>query len=530
MDTSESGSTRRQFLRAVPVAVTAGVAGCGGQSGDDETTAPTTEQGTPGPTAETPAETTVEPPDPPNIERQVVERDRAAVTFISRVVTGRAISPAYTVDDAVDTDLLGVWSFENEQLTFDSDRKYAWQVNGQTSTGVWAAVGNVLALEADDGTTRRYRYGFEQQSGTEYLQLFQDGEQIIGYAIDERFEDERGPVKKARDLVVREDPDDDSTVSDELESRSRGSGFVVSPDGYIITNSHVAIEENPAETLEVSFANDLLTVLRESLADRDDLSEEEKDQIESYGFEEFWSYVEEHSQITDVDTEVNALYGRATPTDDLEVASWEARVVDAGQFSTTVDGEQTVGKDVALLKVDETGLPTVPLGDPSSVATGDEIFVIGYPALGTDDIFEDRSVTLEPTLTSGIVSQRRQLKSGIDSIQTDAALNGGNSGGPMYNSDGEVIGIATFKQQDPRIDDVNFGLPIDVATEFMNTYGVSNSTSEVHRTFKEGLDAYWRGNCETVRDRMNAVLDEQPNHPYAGEYIEDCNNGDAPGQ
>jgi len=96
--------------------------------------------------------------------------------------------------------------------------------------------------------------------------------------------------------------------------------------------------------------------------------------------------------------------------------------------------------DIAVIKVNRTNLPTAVLGDSSTVKTGQIVFAIGSP------------FGLENTLTMGIISAvgRREVIPGVgrtrfypDLIQTDAAINSGNSGGPLVNARGEVIGINT---------------------------------------------------------------------------------------
>ena len=92
-------------------------------------------------------------------------------------------------------------------------------------------------------------------------------------------------------------------------------------------------------------------------------------------------------------------------------------------------------RDLALLKVDASNLQTLSLGDSSSVGVGDPTYAIGNP------------FGLDHTLTTGIVSAlQRQLQAPdgatiSGAIQTDAALNPGNSGGPLINADGQVIGV-----------------------------------------------------------------------------------------
>jgi len=90
--------------------------------------------------------------------------------------------------------------------------------------------------------------------------------------------------------------------------------------------------------------------------------------------------------------------------------------------------------DLALLKVDATGLPVIPLGDSTALQVGEPVMAIGNP------------FGLEQTVTTGIVSATgRVIGSGPydNFIQTDASINPGNSGGPLINARGEVIGINT---------------------------------------------------------------------------------------
>src|SRR5262249_27085522 len=90
--------------------------------------------------------------------------------------------------------------------------------------------------------------------------------------------------------------------------------------------------------------------------------------------------------------------------------------------------------DVALLKIEATGLPVIPLGDSTALQVGEPVMAIGNP------------FGLEQTVTTGIVSATgRVIGSGPydNFIQTDASINPGNSGGPLINSRGEVIGINT---------------------------------------------------------------------------------------
>ena len=175
-------------------------------------------------------------------------------------------------------------------------------------------------------------------------------------------------------------------------SAASGSGFVLTQDGFIVTNYHVIEEaaENDSVTITVSFQNG-----------------------ESYN-------------------------------------------------AKLVGGEQ--GNDVAVLKIEATGLQPVTLGDSDGLAVGQTVMAIGNP-LGE----------LTFTLTDGLVSALDRLittsMGTMNMFQTNCAINSGNSGGPIFNSYGEVIGIATAKYgsststSGASVEGLGFGIPInDVKT------------------------------------------------------------------
>lgn len=166
------------------------------------------------------------------------------------------------------------------------------------------------------------------------------------------------------------------------EGTSSGSGFIISTDGYVVTNCHV-VEGATAVTVTVSTGD---------------------------------------------------------------------------EYEATIIGSDSVN-DVALLKVEASGLPAVKIGSSDKLAIGDMVCAIGNP-LGS----------LTATLTVGYVSGKdRQVttdNSTINMIQTDAAINSGNSGGPLFNMYGEVVGITSAKysgttSSGASIEGISFAIPID---------------------------------------------------------------------
>ncbi|MFO1217832.1 MAG: Do family serine endopeptidase [Burkholderiaceae bacterium] len=130
------------------------------------------------------------------------------------------------------------------------------------------------------------------------------------------------------------------------------------------------------------------------------------------------------------------------------------KLSDRREFAAKVLGSDA-STDVAVLKIDAKGLPTVTLGDPRAMQVGDWVLAIGAP------------YGFEQTATQGIVSAKGRSLPGdstVPFIQTDAAVNPGNSGGPLFDAAGRVVGInAQIYSQSGGFQGLAFAIPVDVA-------------------------------------------------------------------
>ena len=140
---------------------------------------------------------------------------------------------------------------------------------------------------------------------------------------------------------------------------------------------------------------------------------------------------------------------------------YEAKIV--GKDETT---------DLAVIKIDKTGLPAATLGNSDSIQVGEFSMAVGNP-LG-----------MESSVTAGIISAaNRTITSdgkNYTVIQTDAAINSGNSGGALVNSKGEVIGINTLKLSGTGVEGIGFAIPINSTVEI---YEQLISDGKVKRPF-----------------------------------------------
>ena len=110
------------------------------------------------------------------------------------------------------------------------------------------------------------------------------------------------------------------------------------------------------------------------------------------------------------------------------------RLADRREFEAELVGSDPLS-DVALLKIDASGLPTLKLGDSNSLRPGEWVVAIGSP------FNFDQSVTAGIVSAKGRSTNQQQY---VPFIQTDVAINRGNSGGPLLNMDGEVVGINSW--------------------------------------------------------------------------------------
>ncbi len=133
-------------------------------------------------------------------------------------------------------------------------------------------------------------------------------------------------------------------------------------------------------------------------------------------------------------------------------------LTDDTRYTAEVVGSDEVS-DLAVLKIDAAGLTPAEFGSSESLEVGDQVVAIGDP-LG---------VELRGTMTDGIISAiNRNIETGgrvLTLLQTNAALNEGNSGGPLLNAEGQVIGINTMKlfSASSGIEGIGFAIPISVA-------------------------------------------------------------------
>lgn len=148
--------------------------------------------------------------------------------------------------------------------------------------------------------------------------------------------------------------------------------------------------------------------------------------------------------------------------EDAYTGGYEVKVMfyDGSTYTAEIKGFDR-NNDIAVLKIDAEGLNAAELGTSDSLFVGDTVYAVGNP-LGE----------LSYSMTSGMVSATDRLitteEGTMTMFQIDAAVNEGNSGGPVYNTSGQVVGVVTAKSNEDGTEGLGFAIPIDDAVRIAN--------------------------------------------------------------
>ena len=316
-----------------------------------------------------------------------------------------------------------------------------------------------------------------------------------------------------------------NATTEKMSTAAVGTGFIVTSNGYLVTNAHVVHTDE--DELYMSFAKSSLESYATTAAD------EFEAEMRRSGYqltEDEWlgiangvyRMLSQGMEIKNLQTSYQCFIGNVTPGSDV---SAKGKGMDLRKI-----GEPIPGRDVAILKMEGSNLPTVTLGDDSKLRTGDRVYAMGYPAVATlSETLNVAQAIQEPTLTQGIISARKEMSGGWSILQTDAAIHGGNSGGPLFNEAGEVIGINTFGMLDSssgaQVAGMNFAVPITIAKQFLNEINVVPAESAFTADFKAALAAYNSGDFNRALEILRGINETNPGFPVVQELLAEAREG-----
>ena len=301
-----------------------------------------------------------------------------------------------------------------------------------------------------------------------------------------------GHELRARGIVAR-------IESVETGAGGSGTGFIIHPDGFILTSGHVVAPTRDPAALDRDLQRNgaiaalvrhfpietLRTIYREGTLDR---------------------YVEPLARagsIADmkVASQVELSNGETLP---FRIRRWSPALNERGT-------------DLAVLEIDRKGLPSLPLGDSDATRIGESIFSVGYPAVASssDEVIGgwlSRDSDLEATFNPGTITAIKRNVANTPVLQSNVAIYRGNSGGPAVNLDGEVIGVSTWGHTNA--EQIKFLVPIDIAKQFLAEAGVTASTGGAFNGhYRAALDAAREGDWVSTKAELGTAAKLFPSSP-----------------
>ncbi|MCU1231305.1 MAG: serine protease [Acidobacteria bacterium] len=303
--------------------------------------------------------------------------------------------------------------------------------------------------------------------------------------------------KSQDDLVARNPPAGDTAVT--TGAGGSGSGFVVHPDGFILTSGHVVAPTRDEMLLRRDLLrNGAISALVKHFP-LDDLRRLYRED----GLEPYISTLSTRGRLEKIEV-----------VNEVELSNGEKLPFVVRRYSPALAQH---GTDVALLKVEHRNLPVLQLGDSDASRVGESIWSVGYPAVAssTDDVIGgwlSRDSDLEATFNPGIITALKRNRDNVPVFQSNVAIYRGNSGGPTVNRAGLVVGISTWGHTDA--EQIKFLVPINVAKGLLASTRVTpNVDGEFNRHYRSALDAAVDGDWSLARRQLASANQLFPNSP-----------------
>ena len=312
-----------------------------------------------------------------------------------------------------------------------------------------------------------------------------------------------------------------------------GSGEIINPDGYILTNSHVVSYQSVKLIVAAKFGVAAITAKETSLSE-DKRGEITKDEEKLVDFgKRIVEFLLEKSKF-DLEKTVTVLNPSVQDEkkEDLIFHGFPAKIISVN------DNFYNDNKDVAVIKINESNLPAMKMGNSDPVKTGEAIYIFGFP--GTAD-FNSKNL-LESTFSKGVVSAFKDSDNkDFKIIQTDAKVSQGSSGGPLLNAQGEIIGLITYQTgslSEASGDNFAFAIPINNAKDFIKSGYISDATVEpadgdYSQHFQAGIAYLHNKECKKAIAEFGLVADVNSKFESGKNtqnYVDQCNAMIAAGQ
>lgn len=350
-----------------------------------------------------------------------------------------------------------------------------------------------------------------------HVELSSAGNQLLGTAIAKYYTDELHSLSDIFEYTferVDRDPThylkgDGKKHTKKFRQTYRGTGFLASPDGYLLTARHVVTADSDVRK---SFAHLGATAFSRSESRRwlkgyakfdpsNDAVQSLDDAIATYTAKRVKVHVSGPS--------VKVVLGVASADGTRVGKSYPAEVA--------YRSGAALGEDVAVIRMHAGDqMPSLALAATSPVQ-GDSIYLDGFPALPDGS----KAALLQPTLTSGQITAVKANKAGIQQLQTDAGASPGSSGGAMLNQQGEVVGILVSGARDSNGSSLgqNYAMPLDSVRDALSRSGANPVAGQTTTLYDQGLDSFYADHYSAALATFRQVKELYPAHAYVDSYI-----------
>ncbi len=361
-------------------------------------------------------------------------------------------------------------------------------------------------------------------------------------------------VVKIYNILVADLSVDGKVLVPDYIAGGTGSGFIVSGDGYIGTNGHVVVNDPKDTTIygAIMLAQSGNSSLLEYLLNLTNLTVGDlagvKDEKEALKVMIKGLYNIPSSHFSFDDKKENLLVGlgdQQIDTEELLTSTKQGKsyaATDTIKHAKLIDTDYegillpTVMKefkksDVALLKL-ETGsnYPMVKLGSYETLSQGENLNIVGFPGVADGDNGIVSKTVGSATLTTGKISSLKKDSGGHNLIETDTVIGHGNSGGPAFDDDGAVIGLATYTSVD-NADKINYVRDIADFRTLADKASVNYKTvSATQQEWNKAIDLFYKAHYKSAIPHFKKVQSLYPAHPKVAAMIASSNKHIANGE
>jgi len=293
-----------------------------------------------------------------------------------------------------------------------------------------------------------------------------------------------------------------------------GTGFFVTENGYLLTNNHVV------ETSADDVRQQLLDQLQRASGDPKELATFRDETSRGLGvpvtdaqaaklFTWMLGVFRSDLRVTSVTPTYRIGFGIVSPAD-VQAKGTPVKLV--------AHGQSTPGRDVAVLKA--AGGPYLSLAAATGApGRGAGLAVIGYPCRCGGGATFDSAQALRPVLTSGSAREEVVMSGGWNALGTDAPIEHGNSGGPVLDESGRVVGLATFSDAAAAGAPRSFAVPMTVASQFTSEAHVRPAQGTLGPKYAQAVSEFRQEHFRAALPLFQQVASADTTNPYAAQYV-----------